>query len=205
MDDNTRVSETRLSTRIRNKVREAYSAAAEAPQADHPFPVGRCFAESLGYPSDLLDCMPKACVDAFAGVSNVPLFADLRRGSTVLDLGCGAGLDSLIAARRIGPWGRVLGLDFSPSMLLRARQAANQLAQENVLFCHGDAESLPLSHNTVDAAMINGIFNLNPSREAIFPELARVVKPAGTVHLAEIILLQPLSPEVRASESDWFA
>jgi len=89
------------STRLRTKVLEAYSAAAERPQAKHPFPVGRCFAESLGYPSDLLDRMPDACVDAFAGVSNVSLFADIRPGATVLDLGCGAGLDSLIAAERV--------------------------------------------------------------------------------------------------------
>jgi len=193
------------STRLRTKVREAYSAAAEEPKISHPFPVGRHFAESLGYPSDLLDRMPKACVDAFAGVSNVALFADLPSGATVLDLGCGAGLDSLITAQRIGLDGSVLGLDFSKSMLLRARQSAAQLVQENVLFCEGDAESLPLEDNSIDAALVNGIFNLNPARAAIFPELARVVKPGGAVYLAEIILCQPLPPEVRASEIDWFA
>ena len=191
--------------RLRSRVREAYSAAAEKPQASHPFPVGRHFAESLGYPTDLIDGMPSACVDAFAGVSNVALFADLLPGATVLDLGCGAGLDSLIAAQRVGPSGRVLGLDFSESMLFRAHQAVEQLGLQNVLFCRGDAENLPLEDGTIDAALVNGIFNLNPARAAIFSELARVVKPGGVVYLAEIILSQPLPPEARASEANWFA
>jgi SAM-dependent methyltransferase len=194
-----------LSMRLRSKVREAYSAAAEDPQASHPFPVGRHFAESLGYPGDLLDRMPAACVDVFTGVSNVALFADLLPGTTVLDLGCGAGLDSLIAVDRIGPGGSVLGLDFSESMLLRACQAGSQLGRGNVLFFRGDAENLPLEDKSIDTALVNGIFNLNPARAAIFPELARVVRPGGAVFVAEIILRQPLPPEVRSSEIDWFA
>jgi len=199
------MADLQQSTRLRSRVREAYSAAAEEPQANHPFPVGRHFAESLGYPGELLDRMPRACVDAFAGVSNVALFADLLPGATVLDLGCGAGLDSLIAAKRIGPGGTVLGLDFSESMLFRARRAGSQLGRENVLFCRGDAENLPLEDKTIDTVLVNGIFNLNPARAAIFCELARVVKPGGVVYLAEIILRQPLPLEVRASEVDWFA
>jgi len=205
LEHNILVVDLPQSTRLRSRVREAYSAAAEKPNASHPFPVGRDFAESLGYPGDLLDHMPSACVDAFAGVSNVVLFADLLLSATVLDLGCGAGLDSLIAAQRIGPGGRVLGLDFSESMLFRARQAGSQLGRENVLFCRGDAENLPLEDETIDAVLVNGIFNLNPARAAIFCELGRVVKPGGVVYLAEIILRQPLPPEVRASEVDWFA
>ncbi|MBP1602081.1 MAG: hypothetical protein H6Q06_2232 [Acidobacteria bacterium] len=149
--------------------------------------------------------MPPACVDAFAGVSNVALFADLLPGTTVLDLGCGAGLDSLIAVDRIGPDGSVLGLDFSESMLLRACQAGSQLGRGNVLFFRGDAENLPLEDESIDAALVNGIFNLNPARAAIFPELARVVRPGGAVYVAEIIVRQPLPPEVRSSEVDWFA
>jgi arsenite methyltransferase len=203
--DNLLMVDVQQSMRLRSKVREAYSAAAEDPRASHPFPVGRRFAESVGYPGDLLDRMPPVCVDAFAGVSNVALFADLQPGATVLDLGCGAGLDSLIAAERIGPDGMVLGLDFSESMLLRARQARSQSGRDNALFCRGDAENLPLEDKSIDAALANGIFNLNPARAAIFPELARVLRPGGAVYVAEIILRQPLPPEVRSSEVDWFA
>lgn len=106
-------------TQLRHGVRQAYSAVADNPQAEHPFPVGRQFAESLGYSPGVLADLPAAAVEAFAGVSNVAVFADIPEGATVLDLGCGAGLDSLIAAGRVGPAGRVLGIDFSESMLTR--------------------------------------------------------------------------------------
>ena len=105
-------------TDIRGKVREAYSAAAAEPEAGHPFPVGRAFAESLGYPAELLRRLPPSSVEAFAGVSNISMIADIAPGDTVLDLGCGAGLDAFIAARGAG---RVVALDFSETMLRRAR------------------------------------------------------------------------------------
>lgn len=114
-------------TDLRDKVRLAYSAAAELPQEKHAFPVGRAFAESLGYPADLLDQLPAVASDAFAGVSNVSLFAELPSRATILDLGCGAGLDALIAARRVGLSGKVIAVDFSTAMLDRARQAVAEV------------------------------------------------------------------------------
>lgn len=186
-------------------VREAYSAAAIAPAAAHPFPVGRSFAESLGYSADELASIPAIAVDAFAGVSNVSIFADLRPGMRVLDLGCGAGLDSLIAARRVGPGGRVIGADFSPAMLSRARQAAVEAHAASLIVCRADAERLPLKSDGVDVALVNGIFNLNPARGEILAELARVVRPGGSVFAAELVLREPLPPEVQASEENWFA
>ena len=190
---------------LRNGVRKAYSAAAERPQDEHPFPVGRSFAESLGYPQDLLAGLPSACVDAFSGLSNVAIFADIPQGATVLDLGCGGGLDSLIAARRVGPAGRVIGVDFSDAMLARARQAAVEAKAGNVEFRQADAEDLPLDDGSVDVALANGILNLNPAREAILAELARVVRLGGRVYAAELILKEPLPPEVLDSEVNWFA
>ena len=179
---------------IREKVREAYSAAAAHPEARHPFPVGRAYAESLGYPADL----PSARVDAFSGVSNVSMTAEIARGQTVLDLGCGAGLDAWVAAQRAD---KVIALDFSETMLRRARSEA----PANVLFACADAEKLPLADGSVDAALVNGIFNLNPSRAAIFQELARVVRPGGRVFAAELILSRPLNAEEQGSEENWFA
>ncbi len=190
---------------LRDGVREAYSAAAESPQDEHPFPVGRRFAESLGYPQDLLAGLPSVSVDAFSGVSNVAVFADIPVGVTVLDLGCGAGLDSLIAARRAGPSGRVIGVDFSHAMLARARQAAVETGADNVQFCQADAEKLPFEDGLIDVALVNGIFNLNPKRDAIFLELSRVVRQGGAVYAAELILKEPLSPEIQESEANWFA
>ena len=190
---------------LRDGVRRAYSAAAERPRDEHPFPVGKSFAESLGYPGDLLAGLPSVSVDAFSGVSNVAVFADIPVGATVLDLGCGAGLDSLIAARRVGPKGAVIGVDFSDAMLARARQAAAQAGVDNVEFRQADAEELPFDHNSIDVALVNGIFDLNLARHAIFGELARVVRGGGTVYAAELILKEPLPAEMRESETNWFA
>lgn len=190
---------------LREGVRNAYSAAARTPQEEHAFPVGRAFAESLGYPRDLLDALPAVCSEAFAGVSNVAVFAVIAEGATVLDLGCGAGLDSLIVARRVGPNGKVVGVDFSEAMLNRARRAAAEIGAGNVEFHQADAERLPLADHSVDVALVNGIFNLNPARDAIFGELARVVRPGGEVFVAELILIEPLSDVERASQTNWFA
>jgi SAM-dependent methyltransferase len=190
---------------VREKVRDAYSSAAENPEAPHPFPVGRAFAESLGYPADWLEEIPPASLDAFAGVSNVPCFAEIPRDATVLDLGCGAGMDSLLIARRMGHGGRIVGIDFSQSMLQRARCAGLESRTANVLFSQAEAERLPLCDGSIDVAIVNGIFNLNPGRTAIFHELARCVRPGGRVYGAELVLREPLPPEAKASASNWFA
>jgi len=192
-------------TDLGDRVGTAYSAAAEMPQTKHAFPVGRGFAESLGYPPDLLDHLPAVASEAFAGVSNVSVFAVIPSGATILDLGCGAGLDALIAARRVGLEGKVIAVDFSTAMLKRARQAAAESGLSNLEWREADAEQLPIVDEEIDVAMVNGIFNLNPFREAIFRELARVVRPGGTVFAAEMILSRPLPAEARVSESNWFA
>lgn len=144
-------------------------------------------------------------MEAFAGVSNVAIFADIPEGVSVLDLGCGAGLDTLIAARRVGAKGRVTGVDFSQSMLARARTASAEVGATNVAFLEGTAENIPCSAASFDVAIVNGIFNLNPAREAIFRELARVLKAAGSAFVAELILKEPLPAEICASEANWFA
>lgn len=189
---------------LRVRVREAYSAAALQPYDQHVFPVGRSFAESLGYPKQLLDTLPAVSSEAFAGVSNVSLFSEIHSGASVLDLGCGAGLDSLIAARRAGAAGRVVGIDFSEPMLARARCAAREARASNVLFGQASAENLPLRDDSVDIALVNGIFNLNPARNAIFGALARVLRPGGEVYAAELILAKPL-PDDQRNPANWFA
>jgi SAM-dependent methyltransferase len=192
-------------TQLREMVRGAYSSAAEHPRERHAFPVGRQFAESIGYPADLLASLPSVACNAFAGVSNVSLFADLPAGARVLDLGCGSGTDTLIAARRVGPTGKVVGVDFSASMLSRARRAVAESGVTNVELRESDAERLPAADGEIDVAIVNGIINLNPARQAIFHELARVIKPSGKLFAAELILREPLPPETLASETDWFA
>ena len=194
-----------LAKRLYEGVKKAYSSAAERPTEQHPFPVGRAFAESLGYPKELLETLPAYSVDAFAGVSNVSIYAEIAAGSTILDLGCGAGLDTLIAARRTGPTGQVIGIDFSALMLDRARQAAQEVSLANVEFRESPAEHLPLKDGEIDVAIVNGIFNLNPHREAIFSELFRVVRQDGHVYAAELILIESIEDSSPPTEADWFA
>jgi SAM-dependent methyltransferase len=189
---------------LRRMVRDAYSAAAQAPRGDHAFPVGLAFAESLGYPPEILASLPPASTDAFSGVSNVSWIAEIPEGAAVLDLGSGAGVDSLIAARRAGPSGTVVGLDFSEAMLRRARAAAAESGAGNVLFGRADAEELPLRAASIEIALVNGIFNLNPRRAAIMRELARVLRAGGAVYAAELILVQALPPE-KQTAANWFA
>jgi arsenite methyltransferase len=195
----------RSAANIREKVRDAYSGAAESPQGKHAFPVGRVFAESLGYPRELLAGLPGFVAEAFTGVSNVSVRAARPEGAAVLDVGCGAGLDALVAARRAGPTGRVIGVDFSRSMLSLARRAANEAGLSRVLFCEAAAENLPLADASIDVALVNGIFNLNPAREAIFRELARVIRSGGALFAAELIVSEPLPAEMCPSEDNWFA
>ncbi len=194
---------------LRAQVRAAYSAVAENPGGNHPFPSGRRLAESLGYPAEVLDRIPETAVEAFCGTSNVSVFANIARGSRVLDLGCGAGLDSFAASARTGPGGSVIGVDFSASMVARAAAAARAAGFDNVSFVPAAAERLPLAGGSVDIALLNGIFNLNPARKAIFAELARVLRPGAAAYAAELIRVPreagPSVPEPAADLSNWFA
>lgn len=190
---------------LRESVRTAYSAAADAPHAQHPFPVGAAFASDLGYPRELLRRLPDEAVDAFAGVSNVSMHAPLREGLVVIDLGCGAGLDSLIAAERVGRTGRVVGIDFSAGMLDRAQRSAKRSGHRQIAFVRASAEQLPLRDSSVDVALVNGIFNLNPFRDQIFRELGRVVRVGGHVSGAELVLGSTLPEHLQSGSANWFS
>jgi SAM-dependent methyltransferase len=189
-------------TDLIDAVRDAYSAIAGDPRAEHPIPVGRALAEGVGYPAAWLDSVPTSAVDAFAGVSCLPCFTEVPPRATVLDLGCGAGLDTLLLARRAET---VIGVDFSEAMLARARAAAEQMGAVNVVLRRGDARALPVEPASIDVALVNGLFNLNPDRDRIFKELARVVRPGGAVYAAELVLNGPLPPEEAGHGTSWFA
>lgn len=190
--------------RRREAVREVYSAAARDPGGAHPFVLGRELATGVGYPAEQLDRFPEGAVSLFAGVGATSVEADLRPGQRVLDLGCGGGLDSLIAAERVGPGGQVVAVDFSGDMLERAAGARQAAGAWRVSLCRAAAESLPLADGSLDRVLVNGIFNLSPARSAIFSELARVVPPGGQLYAAELILRAKL-PEREQTEASWFA
>lgn len=190
---------------LRTSVREAYSSASTDPTARHPFPIGAEFARSLGYPDAILNSIPGGSLESFAGVSNVSVFASLPESSTVVDLGCGSGLDTFIAGQRAGLRGHAIGIDFSEAMLRRANESCRRLALSNVVFVQASAEQLPLRDASIDHVLVNGIFNLNPFRDQIFLELARVLKPGGSVFGAELILQAPLESTARTGAANWFS
>jgi arsenite methyltransferase len=173
---------------IRTAVAEIYGRVASEPAANLPFPVGRAFAESLGYPAPLLDGLPAQAVNAFAGISNPLSRADLHSGERVLDLGCGAGMDTIIAARQVGPAGHVYGLDLSANMLECARANADAASLDNVTFYLTPAEAMPLPDSSVDVAVVNGIFNLCPIKEQVMAEVCRVLRPGGRLLVSEIVI-----------------
>ncbi len=184
---------------LRDQVAQAYSRLALDPQDSSPFPAGRSLAESLGYPISLLDELPPEVVETFAGVTPISLSAQLQPGQKILDLGCGAGLDSRIAALRVGLQGTVVGVDFSSAMLDRARRAG---VPNNVRFVASGAEGLPFVDESFDVVLVNGIFNLNPDRTAIFREMHRVLRPGGQAFVAELIV----KPEAQVPDTpgNWF-
>jgi len=184
-------------------VRERYSAVAEQPAAGHGFPVGRAFAEAVGYPPSLLDTLPDAAT-AFAGVACPVPHAGLISGESVVDLGCGSGLDSLFAARFVGPIGHVLGVDFVPAMIARAQRVIAEAGAENVEARLADAGALPVESKSIDAVIVNGIFNLNPDKRALLSEVFRVLRPGGRLVAAEIALRAPLPEGEGRTLDDWF-
>lgn len=186
-------------------VRQAYSAAASDPGQPQPFPVGRSFAEEVGYPAALLDSLPKESSDSFAGVGSVGAFAEIAPGARVLDLGCGAGLDALIAARKSGPAGWVVGLDFSLAMLAKAAVASRRAGIATLLYCAGEAGRLPIASGSIDVVLVNGIFNLNPERGQLFQELARVLRLGGAVYAAELIFTRPRASRRVREINEWLS
>jgi arsenite methyltransferase len=186
-------------------VREAYSSAAIDPAKRHPFPVGRAFAEELGYSKSLLDSLPEEAVNSFVGVGRVGEFAEITPGAVVLDLGCGAGLDSLVAARKTGFHGRVIGVDFSLAMLRRAIAAGRRAGMNTILYCCADAGNLPIPTAAIDVVLVNGIFNLNPARRELFQEMARVLRPGGAVFASELIFTRPQTIRAARDVNEWLS
>jgi ubiquinone/menaquinone biosynthesis C-methylase UbiE len=192
------------SEEIKAAVAERYGQVATSPSQKFNFPVGRKFAESVGYDSMLLDSLPKSMWESFTGAGNPQAFVDAKPGETLLDLGCGAGLDLYLYVQKIGPTGKLFGLDLSEPMLEKARGNLAAVGVSGIEWLHAPADDIPLPDNSVDIVTANGIYNLSPDKDAVMREVARVLKPGGRTIFAEIVLQRELPHEVRREINDWF-
>ena len=182
---------------ITDDVRDQYAGVAQGELSNDSLAV-RSIASAFGYSEDELNQLP---AEANMGLScgNPLAMAGLREGEVVVDLGCGGGMDVFLAARKVGSSGRVIGIDMTAEMLVRARAGQQKLGLTNVEFHQSTIDRLPLPDNSVDCVISNCVINLVPDKLAVFREILRVLKPGGRVALSDIALKQPLPAEVKQS------
>ncbi len=187
---------------LKSEIKKTYARVSEAPQDDFIFPTGRAWAEDLDYPAELAN-VPDTAVESFAGVANPFSLGRLAAGERVLDLGSGAGTDSLVAAQMVGEDGGVTGVDMTPEMLAKARAAAAEMGVAHVEFVEGEAERLPFEAGSFDVVISNGVIDLIPDKEAVFAELFRVLAPGGRMQIADVTIQNPVSEEGRRNIDLW--
>lgn len=188
---------------IRAEVKQRFLKIALAPEDERKFPVGPTSAKRLGYDAHEIDALPRSVTESFAGVGNPLALGERQAGETVLDLGCGAGLDSILAARAVGPSGQVIGIDFASAMVEKARRNADTVGATRAEFRLGDAEALPASDESVDVVITNGVLNLCFDKPKVLAEAFRVLRPGGRIQMADILLEDGVTPEEVASKGTW--
>ena len=186
---------------LRDAIRDEYAAVAEDPGGGFHFHTGRVLTRIVGYQPEWLEGIPETAVASFAGTGNPFSLGTLHAGERVVDVGCGAGLDSLIAARMVGADGRVVGVDMTPAMLNRARRAAGEMGTTTAEFRKGYMEALPVPDGWADVVISNGVLNLTPDKRKALGEMARVLKPTGRLQIGDITIDKPV-PEASKQEID---
>jgi arsenite methyltransferase len=188
---------------LREEIRRTYTDVSTDQDQEFIFPTGRAWAQELGYPEPELALVPDATVESFAGVANHWLLGRIEPGEIVLDLGCGAGTDLLMAAQMTGPTGRVIGVDMTAGMLERARASADEMGIDNVELHESLIESLPLEDASVDIVISNGVIDLVPDKDAVLDEIDRVLRPGGRLQLADIVIHHEVSEDARKRIDLW--
>ncbi|MGR4067169.1 methyltransferase domain-containing protein [Billgrantia sp. C5P2] len=187
------------------RVKAMYREVAEAPQGEFHFEMGRALAERLGYDPRALDRIPTAAIDSFAGVGHFLDLAAIQPGETVLDLGSGSGMDSLLAALATGPGGQVLGLDMTAAQREKAERLAHEAGFGQVTFHAGYIEAPPFADGSIDVVISNGVINLSADKPRVFSEAARVLRHGGRLALADIVTEKPLPESVSCNATLWAA
>lgn len=188
---------------LRASIREEYAAVAGDPERGFHFHTGPRLAELLGYTDELLDGIPEEAIASMAGTGNPFMLGPLAEGERIVDCGSGSGVDSLVAARLVGPSGSVIGIDMTPAMLDKARAAAAAARIANVEFREGYLEALPVDDGWADVVISNGVLNLVPDKATALGEMYRVLRPGGRLQLADIVLGRPVPDQSKQDISLW--
>jgi len=173
------------------------------PEKGFHFHTGRPLARMLGYEDSVVDSLPESTIESFAGTGNPFSMGRLYRGETVLDIGCGAGFDTLIAAQQVGPRGRVIAIDMTPAMIEKALAGARQMRLENVDVRLGYAEDLPAEDGSIDVVISNGVINLTPDKVQVMREVWRVLRPGGRFQIADIVVHREVGQSEKENIDLW--
>ncbi len=190
---------------LESKVQAMYRDVAEKPHGAYHFEMGRALAERLGYPATELDRVPRESIDSFAGVGHYFHLAALKEGETVVDFGSGSGMDSFVAALKVGTSGKVIGVDMTDAQLKKAESLRDRDGFGNVTYAKGYIEEVPLPAACADCVISNGVFNLSADKPKVFREAARLLRPGGRLAIADIVTDMPLPETISCNTTLWAA
>jgi len=188
---------------LRRQIEEKYVDVAQEPEKGFHFHTGRPLAAMLGYDEAALALLPESTIESLAGTGNPFSLGALAEGETVLDIGCGAGFDTLLAANQVGPTGRIVAVDMTEAMLDKTRAGAAALGLRNVDVRHGYAEELPVDDESIDVVISNGVINLCPDKMAVMKEVHRVLKPGARFQIADIVVHKEVPQDAKDDIDLW--
>lgn len=188
---------------LRIAIQCEYESVALEPERGFHFHTGWPLAKLLDYEDEWLSDMPETAIESFAGTGNPFSLGEIEPGEMVVDVGSGAGIDSLIAARMVAPDGGVIGVDMTPAMIAKANQAAKEASLDNLEFRQGYAEELPIEDNWADVVISNGVLNLTPDKPTALKEIARILKPGGRLQIGDILVQKAVPQDAKQKIDLW--